>query len=79
MILSRSVVKVMDNFGIKFIRSIKTTDSTTKRWVKYGELIKISAIDVYLRSKIKQSGVVNSSIIRCIRPFNRTLGYIKFN
>ncbi|PIM94957.1 50S ribosomal protein L14 [Candidatus Hodgkinia cicadicola] len=79
MILPRSVVKVIDNSGIKFIRCIKITGSTNKRWAKYGELIKASAIVVYPRSKIKQGSVVNSLIIRCIRPFNRTLGYIKFN
>ncbi|PIM95102.1 50S ribosomal protein L14 [Candidatus Hodgkinia cicadicola] len=73
------LLKVIDNSGIKFIRCIKITGSTTKRWTKCGELIKTSATDVYPRSKIKQGSVVNSLIIRCVRPFNRTLGYIKFN
>ncbi|WP_146657057.1 uL14 family ribosomal protein [Candidatus Hodgkinia cicadicola] len=41
--------------------------------------MKASAIVVYPRSKIKQGSVVNALIIRCIKPFNRTFRYIKFN
>ncbi len=37
MVLPRSVVKVIDNSGIKFIRCIKITSSTNNRWAKYGE------------------------------------------
>ncbi|PIM94835.1 50S ribosomal protein L14 [Candidatus Hodgkinia cicadicola] len=79
MILPRSIIKVGDNSGVKFIRCIKIIGSTNKRWAKYGEVIKASATVVYTRSKIKQGSVVNALIIRCIRPFNRILGCIKFD
>ncbi len=64
---------------MKFIRCIKIIGSTNKRWTKYREVIKASATVMYTRSKIKQGCVVNTLIIRCIKPFNRILGCIKFD
>ncbi|KON71361.1 50S ribosomal protein L14 [Candidatus Hodgkinia cicadicola] len=64
---------------MKFIRCIKIINPTNKRLVKYGEVIKASATVMYTGSKIKQGSVANVLIIRCIRPFNRILGCIKFD
>ncbi|PIM96585.1 50S ribosomal protein L14 [Candidatus Hodgkinia cicadicola] len=79
MIFPRTIIKVADNSGIKFVRCIKIIGSTNKRCARWGELIKASIIMVHTRSKLKRGTVINALIIRCIRQFKRYLGYVKFN
>ncbi|PIM95269.1 50S ribosomal protein L14 [Candidatus Hodgkinia cicadicola] len=76
-ILSKSIIRLGIINGMKFIRCIKIIGSTNKRWTKYGEVIKASATVMYTRSKIKQGCVVNTLIIRCIKPFNMNIRMYK--
>ncbi|PIM95729.1 50S ribosomal protein L14 [Candidatus Hodgkinia cicadicola] len=79
MIFPRTIIKVTDNSGIKFVRCIKVMGSTNKRCANCGELIKASVISVHTGSKIKRGDVVDALIVRCIRQVKRGLGCIKFN
>ncbi len=79
MIQPRTIIKAIDNSGVKSLRCIKVIGSSCKRWARYGELIKASAFDVHSKSKVKRGQVINAIIVRCIKPFKRPFELIKFN
>jgi large subunit ribosomal protein L14 len=80
MIQPRSILKVADNSGAKFVRCFKVLGGTRRRWAQLGDIIVCSVFEAEPRKAVKKGEVVKAVIIRQRRAFRRADGsYVRFD
>ncbi len=80
MIQERSIIKVADNSGAKFIRVFRVLGGSRKRYAHLGEIVIASVRDVEPRKPVKKKDIVKCLIIRTRNPIRRSDGsYVRFD
>ena len=80
MIQERSILKVADNSGAKFIRCFRILGGTRRRYARIGDIIVASVQKAEPRKAIKKGDIVRAVIVRQKQPWRRADGsYIRFD
>ncbi len=80
MIQERSILKVADNSGAKFVRCFRILGGTRHRYGKVGDVIVASVQVAEPRKPIKKKDVVRVLIVRQRAPMRRKDGsYVRFD
>ncbi len=80
MVQERSILKVADNTGAKFIRCFRILGGTRHRYARIGDIIVASVQKAEPRKAIKKKDIVRAVIIRQKQPLRRNDGsYIRFD
>ncbi len=64
MIQERTLLKVADNSGAKFVICIKVLGGSKRRYANIGDVIKVAVKEAIPRSKVKKGEVLKSLIVR---------------
>jgi large subunit ribosomal protein L14 len=76
MLQIRSVVKVADNTGAKFIRIFTVYGGSKKRYAKLGEIVNASVQVAEPRKAIKKKEIVKCLVVRTAAPLRRADGTV---
>ncbi|TSC96704.1 MAG: large subunit ribosomal protein L14 [Parcubacteria group bacterium Athens0714_26] len=80
MIQERSVIKVADNSGAKFIRCFRVLGGGRKRYAGIGDIIIASVQKAEPRKAIKKKDIVKAVIVRTRKALGRKNGtYLRFD
>jgi large subunit ribosomal protein L14 len=80
MIQERSILKIADNSGAKFVRCFRILGGTRHRYANVGDIVKASVQSVEPRKAIKKKDVVNVVIVRTKNAMRRKDGsYVRFD
>lgn len=80
MIQERSILKVADNSGAKFIRCFRILGGTRHRYAKIGDIIVASVQEAESRKTVKKKEIVKAVIARAKQAMRRRDGsYIRFD
>ncbi|MGB9763129.1 MAG: 50S ribosomal protein L14 [Minisyncoccia bacterium] len=80
MIQPRTILKVVDNSGVKIIRCFRVLGGSYKKYAEIGDVIVASVQIVEPRRDIKKKAVVKAIVVRQKKPYHRLDGsYIKFD
>ena len=80
MIQERSVLKVADNSGAKFVRCFRVLGGSKRRYARIGDIIVASVQSVEPRKNVKKKDIVRAVIVRQHQPFRRKDGsYVRFD
>ena len=80
MVQERSIIKVADNSGAKFIRIFRVLGGSNKRYVKLGEIMIASVQSAEPRKAVKKKDIVKAVLVRQRAPIRRADGsYIRFD
>ncbi|MGB9680727.1 MAG: 50S ribosomal protein L14 [Minisyncoccia bacterium] len=80
MIQPRSIIKVADNSGAKFIRCFRVLKGSRAKKAEIGDIIVASVLVAEPRKEVKKGDVVKALLIRQRKPFRRKDGsYIRFD
>lgn len=74
MVQERSVIKVADNSGAKFIRVFRVLGGSRKRYARLGETVIASVQVAEPRKQIKKKDIVKCLLIRTAHPIHRADG-----
>lgn len=80
MIQERSILKVADNSGAKFVRCFRILGGTRRRYAGIGDIIVASVQSAEPRKNIKKKDIVKVLVVRQKKPLRRKDGsYIRFD
>jgi len=80
MIQERSILKVADNTGAKFIRCFRVLGATRRRYARIGDIIVASVQKAEPRKAVKKKDIVRAVIVRQKQPLRRADGsYVRFD
>lgn len=80
MIQERSVLKVADNSGAKFVRCFRILGGTKRRYARVGDMIVASVQSAEPRKSIKKKDIVRALVVRQRNPIRRKDGsYVRFD
>ena len=80
MIQERSILKVADNSGAKFVRCFRVLGGSRKRYAQVGDIIIASVQSAEPRKTIKKKDVVHGLIVRQRNALRRKDGsYVRFD
>jgi len=80
MIQERSVLKVADNSGAKFVRCFRVLGGSKRRYARIGDIIVASVQSAEPRKNVKKKDIVRAVIVRQHQPFRRKDGsYVRFD
>lgn len=80
MIQERSILKVADNSGAKFVRCFRVLGATRRRYARIGDIIVASVQSAEPRKAVKKKDKVRCLIVRQHQPFRRRDGsYVRFD
>lgn len=80
MIQERTILKVADNSGAKFIRCFRILSGSKRRYAGIGDIIVASVQSAEPRKTVKKKEVVKAVVVRQHKNFRRSDGsYIKFD
>lgn len=74
MVQERSIIKVADNSGAKFIRVFRVLGGSRKRYARLGEIVIASVQVAEPRKAIKKKDIVRCLLIRTAHPIRRADG-----
>ena len=76
MIQERSIIKVADNSGAKFIRVFRVLGGSRKRYAHLGEVVIASVQEAEPRKAVKKKDIVKCLVIRTRNPIRRADGSV---
>ena len=80
MVQERSIIKVADNSGAKFVRVFRVLGGSNKKYVKLGEIMIASIQSAEPRKAVKKKDIVKAVLVRQRAPIRRADGsYIRFD
>ena len=80
MIQERSILKVADNSGARFIRCFRILGGTRRRVASLGDIIIASVQDAIPTASIKKGDVVRAVVVRTVKECHRVDGsLVKFD
>lgn len=80
MIQERSILKVADNSGARFIRCFRILGGTRRRYARIGDIIVASVQDAEPRKAVKKKDIVKAVIVRTKAAMRRKNGaYVRFD
>lgn len=80
MIQERSILKVADNSGAKFVRCFRVLGGSKRRYARIGDIIVASVQSAEPRKNVKKKDKVRAVIVRQHQPFRRKDGsYVRFD
>jgi large subunit ribosomal protein L14 len=80
MIQERSILKVADNSGAKFVRCFRILGGSRKRYASVGDIIVASVQSAEPRKQIKKKDKVRALVVRSKKPIKRPDGsYVRFD
>ena len=80
MIQERSVLKVADNSGAKFVRCFRVLGGSKRRYARIGDIIVASVQSAEPRKNVKKKDIVREVIVRQHQPFRKKAGsYVRFD
>ncbi len=80
MIQERSILKVADNSGAKFVRCFRILGGTKRRYARVGDVIVASVQSAEPRKSVKKKDVVRALVVRQRNPIRRKDGsYVRFD
>lgn len=80
MIQERSILKVADNSGAKFVRCFRILGGTRHRYAKVGDIIVTSVQSAEPRKAVKKKDIVRVVVVRQRAPLKRRDGsYVRFD
>lgn len=80
MIQERSILKVADNSGAKFVRCFRILGGTRRRYAQIGDIVVASVQSAEPRKTVKKKDIVRVLIVRQRNAIRRTDGsYIRFD
>ncbi len=80
MIQERSILKVVDNSGAKFVRCFRVLGGTRRRYARIGDIIVASVQSAEPRKNVKKKDKVHCLIVRQRQPVRRRDGsYVRFD
>jgi large subunit ribosomal protein L14 len=80
MIQERSILKVADNSGAKFVRCFRVLGGSRKRYARIGDIIIASVQSAEPRKQVKKKDVVHCVVIRTRFATRRKDGsYVRFD
>ncbi len=71
MLQERSIVKVADNSGAKYIRIFRVLGGSRKRYAHLGEIVIASVQTAEPRKEVKKKDIVHCLVIRTANPIVR--------
>ncbi len=74
MVQERSILKVADNSGAKFVRVFRILGGSRKRYAHLGETVIASVQSVEPRKGVKKKEIVKCIVVRTAHPINRPDG-----
>src|SRR3989344_3776114 len=74
MLQERSVIKVADNSGAKFVRCFRILGGSRKRYARLGEIIIASVQGAEPRKTVKKKDIVKAVVVRTKNPVRRKDG-----
>lgn len=74
MIQERSILKVADNSGAKFVRCFRVLGGSRKRYAGVGDIIIASVQTAEPRKQIKKKEIVKALVVRQSHPLRRRDG-----
>ena len=74
MVQERSILKVADNSGAKFVRVFRMLGGSRKRYAHLGETVIASVQSAEPRKAVKKKDIVKCIIVRTAHPINRKDG-----
>lgn len=80
MIQERSILKVADNSGAKFVRCFRILGGTRRRYAGVGDIVVASVQSVEPRKTVKKKDVVKVLVVRSKNAMRRKDGsYVRFD
>lgn len=80
MIQLRTILKVVDNTGVKFLQCFHILGGGTRKYGQIGDIIVGSVREAEPRREIKRKDVVRAVIVRQKKPFRLKSGiYLRFD
>lgn len=80
MIQERSILKVADNSGAKFVRCFRVLGGSKRRYARIGDVIVASVQSAEPRKNVKKKDKVRALVVRQHQPFRRKDGsYVRFD
>ncbi|MFA6354219.1 MAG: 50S ribosomal protein L14 [Candidatus Paceibacterota bacterium] len=80
MIQERSILKVADNSGAKFVRCFRILGGTRRRYAQIGDVVVASVQSAEPRKTVKKKDIVRVLVVRQRKALRRTDGsYIRFD
>lgn len=80
MIQERSILKVVDNSGAKFVRCFRVLGGSKKRYAYVGDIIVASVQSVEPRKTVKKKDKVRALVVRSRKSLRRKDGsYVRFD
>ena len=80
MVQERSIIKVADNSGAKFIRIFRVLGGSNKKYVRLGEIMIASVQSAEPRKAVKKKDIVKAVLVRQRAPLRRSDGsYVRFD
>lgn len=80
MIQERSILKVADNSGAKFVRCFRILGGTRRRYAQIGDIVVASVQSAEPRKTVKKKDIVRVLVVRQRKALRRTDGsYIRFD
>jgi large subunit ribosomal protein L14 len=80
MIQERSILKVADNSGAKFVRCFRILGGTRRRYAGVGDIVVASVQSVEPRKTVKKKDVVKVLVVRSKNAIRRKDGsYVRFD
>lgn len=71
MVQERSIIKVADNSGAKFVRVFRLLGGSRKRYARLGEIVIASVQSAEPRKAVKKKEIVKCLIVRTAKAFVR--------
>ncbi len=80
MIQERSILKVADNSGAKFVRCFRILGGTRRRYAQVGDILVASVQTAEPRKSVKKKDKVRALVVRQRAPLRRKDGsYVRFD
>ena len=80
MVQERSIMKVADNSGAKFVRIFRLLGGSRKRYARLGEIVIASVQSAEPRKAVKKKEIVKCLIVRTAKTFVRADGtHVRFD
>lgn len=80
MIQERSILKVADNSGAKFVRCFRILGGTRRRYARIGDILVASVQSAEPRKAVKKKDKVRALVVRQRNPMRRKDGsYVRFD
>lgn len=80
MIQERSILKVVDNSGAKFVRCFRILGGSKRRYAGIGDIVVASVQSAEPRKNVKKKDIVRALVVRQRNPLRRKDGsYVRFD